>query len=139
MVVIMQVVALDTNIFIYYFQKHPDFGSFVKPLFESIVTNKFKAVMSIIAVAELLSLKAPQEDIDKLRSLFLEIPNLRTVDVNERIAIDAAHIRRSYGYRLPDSIQLATALNAKAEIFVTNDKGLSGFKGIQIKMLSELD
>ena len=135
----MQVAALDTNIFIYYFQKHPEFGPFVKPLFESILTNKLKAVTSIIAITELLSLKAPQKDVDKLRTLFLEIPNLRTIDVNERIALDAAHIRRSYGFRLPDSIQLATAQNAKAEIFITNDKRLNGYKGIQIKMLRELD
>jgi predicted nucleic acid-binding protein len=136
MVVIMQVTALDTNIFIYYFQKHPEFGPFVKPLFESILASEIKAVTSIIAITELLSLKAPQEDVDRLRTLFLEIPNLRTVDVNERIALDAAHIRRSYGFRLPDSIQLATAIYAKAEIFITNDKRLSGYDGIQIKMLS---
>lgn len=69
----------------------------------------------------------------------MEIPNIRSIDVNERIALEAACIRRSYGFRIPGSIQLATALYTNAEAFITNDKRLSNFKELQVKMLREID
>lgn len=135
----MQLVAVDTNSFIYYFQRHPEYGSFAKLLFEYILVSDLKAVTSILTLIELLSLRASRKDIDKLRNLFLEIPNLKGIEVNEWITLDAARIRRKYGFRLPEAIQVATALYAKAEIFVTNDKRLSNFNELQIKMLSEIE
>src|SRR5581483_2165765 len=114
----MQLVGLDTNIFIYYFQKHPQFGPLVKPLFESLVKKKLKGVTSVIAIAELLSLKALESDINRLKMLYFEIPNLTTISVSESIAFESARIRRTYGFRLPDSIQLATALQLKVDEFI---------------------
>jgi predicted nucleic acid-binding protein len=132
----MQFVALDTNIFIYFFQNHPEFGPQVKPLFESLIAGELKVITSNLTIAELFSLHSPQEDIDKLRLLFLEIPNLKTVDINEPIALDAARIRRAYNFRLPDAIQLATALFTGADAFITNDKRLQSFNEVPIKLLS---
>lgn len=33
--------------------------------------------------------------------------------IDHNLALEAAEIRRGYGFRLPDAIQLATALSAK--------------------------
>ena len=49
----------------------------------------------------------------------------------------AAEVRREYGFRLPDSIQLATALHSKSQAFVTNDRRLKKFKELPAILLSE--
>jgi predicted nucleic acid-binding protein len=131
-----QTFSLDTNIFIYYFAQHTQFGKAAKEIFENIVVGKIKAVTSIITLIEILSLKIPQKEINKLKELYLETPNLTTLDVNQTIGIEAARIRREYGYRLPDAIQLATSLYTKADVFLTNDLKLQNFPEIKVKLIS---
>jgi predicted nucleic acid-binding protein len=131
-----KIIALDTNIFIYYFQQHPQFGISAKKNFELLIKNKARAVTSIITLIELLSLKIPETEVNKFKSLYLETPNLATIEINQTIGIEAAKIRRIYGYRLPDAIQLATALYAKADKFITNDQKIKNFPKIKIDLLS---
>jgi predicted nucleic acid-binding protein len=131
----VKITGLDTNIFIYYFQQHPQFGASAKNIFESLVEDNAKAVTSIITLIELLALKIPETEVDKFKSLYLETPNLKTIDINQTIGIEAARIRRVYGYRLPDAIQLATCLYAKADKFITNDLKLKNFPEIKIDLI----
>ncbi|SRR5260221_2615152 len=133
---IHQVAGIDTNIFIYYFQQHYQLGLLAKKFLQTVVLEKTKGITSIISLLELLSLKAPSESIEKLQTEYLGFPNLHMFDVTQPIAIEAARIRRAYGYRTADAIQLATALYAKATVFVTNDKRLQNFKELEVRLLS---
>ena len=130
-----KIIGLDTNIFIYYFQGHPQFGASVKKIFESLVAANVKAITSSITLIELLSLKIPETEVDALKALYLETPNLTPIDVNQTIGIEAARIRREYGYRLPDAIQLATCLYAKADKFITNDLRLKNFPEVKMDII----
>ena len=67
--------------------------------------------------------------------LFLETPNLKIKNLDSEIAIEAARIRRKYGFQTPDAIELATAVVAKADAFITNDKRLMKFNEIKVKLL----
>lgn len=129
------IIGLDTNIFIYYFQQHPQFGSSAKKIFVSLVEDELKAVTSIITLIELLSLRIPEKDVDKLKLLYLETPNLKTMSINQDIGIEAARIRRTYGYRIPDAMQLATSLYAKADKFITNDQKLKNFPELRVDLI----
>ncbi len=132
-------VALDCNIFIYYFEGNPEFGSYSKKIFDALNAKTFIGVTSIISLIELLSKKSLPEHIAKeLEKDFLEIPNISILEVNQKIAVRAARIRRKYDFRLPDSIYLATAVEAKADIFITNDQRLKQFKEIKIELISSL-
>lgn len=132
------ITALDTNIFIYYFQKNPQFGPTSSNLFRSFLLNKTKVVTSSISLTEVLSVKAPSPLIDSLKQEFLSIPFLSIITVNNDIAIEAARLRRDYEFSLPDSIQLATALHSKAKAFITNDERLKKFKELKVVLLSDL-
>lgn len=134
-----KIITLDSNIFIYYFQEHPQFGPPSSILFKSFLLNKAEVVTSSISLTEVLSVKASSLIIDSLKQEFLSIPFLSIITVSNDIAVDAARIRREYGFGLPDSIQLATALYAKAKIFITNDERLKKFKEIKVILLSELN
>ena len=127
-----KVIGLDTNIFIYYFGQHPEFGTPAKNIFTLLAHSKIKAVTSIITLTELLSIKAPESDIKTLHTLFLETPNLKIINLDQSIGLESARIKRTYGFRIPDSIQIATCLQSKATTFITNDKRLQSCKEIKI-------
>jgi predicted nucleic acid-binding protein len=129
-------VALDTNIFIYHFHEYPQLTDLADIVFTYLAENRLKAVTSLITLIELLSLKAPESVINELKNAFYSTPNLSVLTIEQNIAIEAARIRRGYGFRLPDSIQLATALIGKAQAFVTNDQRLKKFQQLPIVLLS---
>ncbi|MBI2009911.1 MAG: type II toxin-antitoxin system VapC family toxin [Candidatus Chisholmbacteria bacterium] len=133
-----RVVGIDTNIFIYQFSKHPKFFTNAKELFLLLTKSRLKGVTSVITLTELLTLPTSPKKLADIESALFSTPNVTVLDVDRHIASVAAKIRRSYGYRSPDAIQLATALTAKANRFITNDKKLRKFKEIKIQLISEL-
>ena len=132
------VIGLDTNLFIYFLEGNPQFGLAAKKVLKSLTKSGNRGVTSIVSLLELLSVDKNEAEIDNLEGLYLEIPHLTTLDVDQTIALEAARIRRVYGFRTSDAIQLATALTSKASKFITNDERLYSFKEIQIQLLSEL-
>ena len=129
-------IALDSNIFIYYFGGDPIFGPKTKAVFNLL--KKKKGVTSIITLTELLAFKTDQKTLSEIEEAFFNTPNLNIADIDKAIAKNAARIRHKYGFRLADSFQLATAVAFKADIFVTNDKRLKSFPEVRIQLLSEI-
>lgn len=129
-------IALDTNIFIYHFDSKSPFHLQASRLFEEVTRANKKIFTSNITLIEALSFKAPEEKIKALQKEFLQMPNLQIIEVSNHIALTAARIRRQYYFRLPDSIQLATALDTKTAAFISNDQRLKKFKEIPIIFLS---
>lgn len=100
--------------------------------FERVKNGELKGVTSILAKAELLSYKRPPKLINALREQFESTPNLTVYEVDDAIALRAAELRRKYSFRLPDAIQIATAIAAKAGAFLTNDGRLEKCKEIKV-------
>lgn len=134
----VKLLALDSNIFIYNLEDNPQFVKFTDLIFEKLISNKKEAVTSIISLTEILSYPKSARVEHKLIEDFFTTPNLEVLEVTREIAIEAAKIRREQRFRLPDSIQLATAIHAKADVFITNDQRLQKFKEIDIALLSTL-
>lgn len=130
--------GLDTNVLIYYLQAHPKFGPFAKKIFSELASNKVTAVTSILTLAEVLAFGGTKDEINKTQDYLFSIPNLSFISVGVRIAQVAAGIRREIRFSLPDSIQLATVLDSKAQVFITNDTRLKKFKACQVLLLSEI-
>lgn len=130
------IIGLDTNIFIYYFEENHHFLPLVDKLFKDLEKNKFTAVTSVISLTETLSFpKLPHDKINFLHKGFLELSNFTMFNVTETIAVEAAKLRRKYHFRLGDAIQIATAIHAKADMFITNDERLTMCKEMKIKLL----
>ncbi len=54
-----------------------------------------------------------------------------------RLIIDqATEIRAGYGFRTPDAIHLAAAIQAQCDLFLTNDRRLEKFTGIKVAIVS---
>lgn len=133
-----KLVGLDTNIFIYYFERHKRFGPLCKIIFDLLSGNKLTVVTNLISLTELLSVPSLPDKIEGLKDLYLSTPNLKNLELDQSVALEAARIRRKYNFRLPDSIQLATALHSKTQAFITNDRRLKRFKELPILLLSEI-
>lgn len=66
-------------------------------------------------------------------------PGLGILPVSADIAQEAARIRAATGVRLPDAVQLASAIAAGADAFLTNDRRLQRpGTGIEVMVLDDL-
>ncbi len=47
----------------------------------------------------------------------------------------ATELRARHGFKTPDALHIATALDASADVFVTGDRALERCPGIQVSIL----
>lgn len=135
-----KLVGLDTNIFIYHFEGNPKFIKYTNLVFEALAKQRIHGVTSIISLSETLSYPMPNDIVKEIEEGFKSIPNLTILDLDYKIALEAAKMRRKYpSLKLPDAIQLATTILARAQILITNDKRIKAFKELPIILLPELD
>lgn len=137
----VKTVAIDSMCFIYHFEANPKYGPLVQRIFSLVAAGKMSAFTSVVSVAETLSvslLPSKPEARVYYKERFLEMKNLKLIDVDLDIAEQAAAIRSNYKLKLGDAIQLATAFNNNAQLFITNDKQFKQIKEIKIMILSDL-
>lgn len=137
-----RVIALDTNCFIYYLEAGNWAEELKDMLFAPLEQGKFRAVTSVLTMAEILVRPKSQgrEDVCQEYLLLLSAyPNLDIVPVTLDIAVRCAGIRSEHRVRTPDAIQLATALEKGATLFLTNDLDLpKQVETVQVVFLSDL-
>lgn len=130
-------ISLDSNIFIYHFERNPAYITYTDKILNLLSRNKAQAATSVVSIIETLSYPSPPKVTKDITEAFLKIPNLKIYDVTLLIAFESARIRREYDFRMPDAIQLATALSAKTSVFITNDKRLKKFKELKVILINE--
>lgn len=134
----IKLVGLDSNVFIYHFEQNSQFTRYTELIFQKLMNNKLKAVTSVLSLTEALAYPSPPEVIEGIKTGFATAINLTIAAVSQEIAIEAAGIRREYGFKLPDAVQLATAISGKAQAFITNGHRLKYFKKLKIISLQDL-
>ncbi len=76
--------------------------------------------------------------VEQYQNILCNSPSIDIFDLNVEIAKQAASYRAKYGMKTPDSIQVATAVYASADYFLTNDIQLKAVKEIEVLVLDEL-
>ncbi len=137
-------VALDSNVFIAALSPKENHSSAAQQLARNIASAKYQAIASSIVYGEVIGLtKEAQPTTLDLPSFFRSLRNLETVSADDSICATAGRLRQEHGtkLRLADAIHLATALEQKAEVFITNDLTLAKIaKGIiPTKTLADYD
>ena len=135
-------IGIDTAPFIYLFERHPQF----LPMSECIVSrcddpyDPLQAITSVITVTE-VTVKPLQLGREYIASAYerrlTRQRGLTLVPVDTAIAVGAARLRARYGLPVPDAVQLATAVAASCDLFVTNDSGLRRVTEIPVLVLSD--
>lgn len=131
-------VFLDSNIFVYHFEENLQYLKYTKSIFEKLELKKVKAVTSVISLAEILSFPLSKVTIRNIQLALFDLPNLEIKEITIEIALKTAKLRRNYNFKLPDSMQLATAIVSGAKAFITNDRQLRKCKEIKVILLSDL-
>lgn len=125
-------VMVDTAPFIYLLESHPTFADRFVGLFEAAAAGDLTIALSTVTLAEVLTgpFKAGQTALAKRFEKALLQYDVHPVSVP--IASLAAQLRAQYRLKLPDAIQLATALDIGAAAFVTHDRDFSQVTGLSI-------
>lgn len=134
-------VHVDSNVLIYFLQRNPIYTSLVRPLFELIADGKVVGVSSYITLLEIM-IRPLQEGNTALameyRDYLVSSRNFELFPVDREIAEEGANIRATFKTKTPDSIQLATALRQRADIFLTNDEDLRRFNRMEVLVINDL-
>jgi predicted nucleic acid-binding protein len=136
-----KIIGIDTMVFIYHLEDHPDYADRTEYLFKSIESGKHNAVTSVITLIEIL-VKPMREGNSAAardyRDLLLTFPHLRMVNVDAQISEAAAHLRAKYGIKTPDAIQIATVISQGSTSFITNDESLKKVEELTVLLLDDI-
>lgn len=131
---------LDTAPVIYFVERNPEFVNRVDPIFEKL-ESEITAVVSAVTVAECL-VGAMRLGLTELEQVYLNVAareDVMFVESTIAIAREAARVRFQYNFQLPDALQIATALEANCEAFLTNDTQLKRMTELKVLVVSELE
>lgn len=127
-------VALDSNIFIAFFSKDDEFYQSALDIVNQIYDGQTKAVCSSIVFGEILYTATREESIRQVDQFFGQLQGCSVMPADKQVCMQAALLRLTHSsLKLPDAIHLATALVAKASLFITADKQLAAMASKEIK------
>ena len=132
--------ALDTVVFIYAFERHPDFGTLSQAIFGTLEEGHCQGCASTLALGKVLTgvNKAGNTELAlRYRNVMTRFPRLTLVDAGVEVMEQMAKLRTRYSIATPDAIHLATALTWGARAFVTNDLRLRQVREIEVITLAE--
>jgi predicted nucleic acid-binding protein len=123
---------VDSAPLIYVLERHPKFAKRFEPLFLRHAAGKLELAVTTVTIAEVLSgpLGHGEEALAKRYRAVLEA--WQVVELTTDLAESAARIRARYRLKLPDAIQVASALSIDAHALVTYDRDFKTVRGLTI-------
>lgn len=133
---------LDSSAVIYYIDENPAYLPVMDLIFDQVDANLIRAVTSPVTLAECLVL--PIRDQDALKQqIFIDIITLPEmadfIPSGREVAQQAAVMRVRYNLKLPDALQIATAIAANCDAFLTNDEQLKRVQELNVIVIKELE
>jgi predicted nucleic acid-binding protein len=117
-------VYVDSNIFIYFIEKHAGFLTQVRSIFDEVSVSGGVLLTSELTLAEWLCLPARQEDLE-LVALYLELfetsGDVEQIALTGQVAKQAAMVAGQMKLKLLDAIHYVSALNAGCTHFLSAD------------------
>lgn len=136
-----QTIGLDTAPLIYFIEQNSMYLESVRAFFTAMNRGEFRVVTSTLTLTEVLvhPLRARDEALAReYRDIIFDQANLTTFPVSAAIAERAAQLRASHNLRTPDAIQIATAIEEDATVFLTNDARLPTIADLKMLVLNNL-
>lgn len=126
--------------FLYLFERHPRYFPLVETLFTHLKLPEIQGVTSVVTLIE--TCVQPQRDGrgDLVKIYEQTLLNSRQVhlhNIDVMLAKRAVQLRAQYNFRVPDALQLSTALEYGATLFVTNDRRLAKITELSVLILDD--
>ena len=134
---------LDTNVFVYFLDRNPDYFPVVAPIIEAIESGIIIGHTGDAAIAETLVKPYQTGNLALAASFkaFFRMENFLAIQSHDAETFDlAAQLRAKQGLKFIDALHFATAIQAGCKFFVTNDGGIqssSVLEVITVKTLAE--
>jgi len=128
-------VTVDTAPIIYLMEDHPTLLEPYLPIFERIEAGTLRGVVSTVTLAEFLAgpLRSGNEILaDRYYQGLANSTNWYVQEFDAPLSFTAARIRTRYGLKLPDAIQVATAIYSSSSALVTHDRDFAAVTEIPI-------
>ena len=135
------VCGIDSCLFIYLLADRAPYAEAVQPFLEAVHRGEMTGITSVITLTEVLTKPEQNQQPELVQAYAMAlrgIDNLLAVEIDEGIARKAAHLRGVYGFRTPDALQLAAALQKRCSFFVTNDRRLQRVQGLEVIVLDDV-
>ena len=137
----MSRVYWDSNLFIYLHEDHPEFGPRVRRIYEEMIARNDTLCTSVFTVGEVLTLPLKFKDeaaTGAIRDSMLS-GEVELLPFTLATAQRYAQIRALCSIKPADAIHLATAIEAKVNLLVTNDHRFRQFKVPEMPLAIGLD
>lgn len=123
---------VDTAPIVYVLEGNRRFAGRFTPLFQRHADGELLLAVTTVTIAEVMTgpFKAGEEALARRYRAALE--SWRVVELTADIAEGAARLRGTYGLKLPDAIQLASALSINALALVTHDRDFAKVRGLPV-------
>ena len=134
------VVGIDTAPFIYLWERHARYDPLCEDLVGYLRAPDVQGVTSVVTLIEVCVLPQRQGRADLVAAYeraLLHSRQVQTLPVTAAVARRATGLRARYGMHVPDAVQLATALEAGATAFVTNDRRLAKVAELRVLVLDD--
>jgi predicted nucleic acid-binding protein len=134
--------AFDTAPIIYFLEAHPRYDALVAAIFARVARGEIEGVTSVISLAEVLVhplQQGHQALSNDYMHLLLHGAHFQTIPIDAASAVRAAELRAKYAIRTPDALQIASALTAASDAFLTNDAKLKRVTELRVLILGDLD
>ncbi|MDQ3010043.1 MAG: PIN domain-containing protein [Acidobacteriota bacterium] len=134
--------GFDTAPVIYFVEANPKYDALVTEIFQRVTNGALLGTASVITLSEVLVQPILHQHAllqQEYHDLLLRGLNFTTLAVSAAIAERAAELRARYRLRTPDALQIATALEADCEAFLSNDTGLRRATELRVLLLDELE
>jgi predicted nucleic acid-binding protein len=130
-------VFVDTNILIYHLEAHPNLGAIASARLAAIHAAGDQVMVSDLVRLECRvgPLKSADPALLSQYDGFFSLPSVGVVALSAAICDRAAMIRARHGYRTPDALNLAAAVESGCVTFLTHDMRLGRFTDLAIEAL----
>lgn len=116
----------DTNLFIYLHEGHPAFGPRVRRIYEELVSRNNTLCTSVFTVGEVLTMPLRMKDEAAINAISDSMLSgeVELIPFTLAMAQRYGRIRAVSSVKAADALHLATAIESKVNLFVTNDHQL---------------
>jgi predicted nucleic acid-binding protein len=131
-------VFIDSNILIYHFEANPDLGMSASARLAALHAAGDRVVVSDLVRLECRIGPLKSEDAKLLSRYdgFFSLPSVGVVALTAAVCDRAATIRARHGFRTPDALNLAAAIESECGVFLTHDARISRFPELRVEALS---
>lgn len=135
-----RLVHLDARIVAYHLLAEAQYADLTGLLFRGLESGDVAGQTSAVTLYQLLVEPYRQgrmEAANRAADYLSAFRNLELVPVDPELATQAAQVRARLGGRVERALQIATALDREADVYLTEDSGLRRVAGMEIVSLED--